>query len=222
MAARNQFLGMAARTSAWSGCAPTARTTWPSTSWRSTTPRPARSGVSVADINDTLSHRLGRQLRQRLHRPRPDQEGLSPGRRAARMTPEDLDKWYVRNARARWCRSRPSPRRWSLRLAALERYNGQPSMEIMGQAAPGLSSGDAMQAVEEIIAKLPPASAIEWTGTSFEERRSGDQAPEAISEKSYTIKAGRTRISHFGRSGLRISRASTSRIASLVSEIPFS
>jgi len=59
----------------------------------------------------------------------------------------------------------------------LERFNGQPSLEILGQAAPGLSSGDAMAAVEEIMTKLPPGIGHEWSGTSFEERRSGSQAP---------------------------------------------
>src|SRR5690606_38902738 len=54
---------------------------------------------------------------------------------------------------------------------------GMPSVEILGQAAPGLSSGDAMAAVEEIMAKLPPGIGYEWSGISFEERRSGAQAP---------------------------------------------
>jgi multidrug efflux pump len=67
--------------------------------------------------------------------------------------------------------------RWSFGSPRLERYNGQSSVEILGQGAPGLSSGDAMAAVEEIMAKLPPGIGYEWTGTSFEERRSGAQAP---------------------------------------------
>jgi len=66
---------------------------------------------------------------------------------------------------------------WAYGSPRLERYNGQPSLELQGQAAPGLSSGDAMAAVEEIMGKLPPGIGYEWTGTSFEERRSGSQAP---------------------------------------------
>jgi multidrug efflux pump len=66
---------------------------------------------------------------------------------------------------------------WSYGSPRLERYNGSPSVEILGQGGPGVSSGDAMAAVEEIIAKLPPGIGYEWTGTSFEERRAGTQAP---------------------------------------------
>jgi multidrug efflux pump len=66
---------------------------------------------------------------------------------------------------------------WDYGSPRLERYNGQPSVQLQGQGAPGLSSGDAMEAVEEIMAKLPPGIGYEWTGTSFEERRSGAQAP---------------------------------------------
>jgi multidrug efflux pump len=66
---------------------------------------------------------------------------------------------------------------WVYGSPRLERHNGQSSLELLGQAAPGLSSGDAMAAVEEIIAKLPIGIGYEWIGTSFEERRSGSQAP---------------------------------------------
>jgi multidrug efflux pump len=67
--------------------------------------------------------------------------------------------------------------RWVYGSPRLERYNGQPSIELLGQAAPGLSTGEAMKAVAEIMAKLPAGIGYEWTGTSFEERRAGTQAP---------------------------------------------
>ena len=59
----------------------------------------------------------------------------------------------------------------------LTRYNGQPAIEIQGAPAPGVSSGAAMKAMEDIHAKLPPGTALEWTGLSYEERLSGGQAP---------------------------------------------
>jgi multidrug efflux pump len=59
----------------------------------------------------------------------------------------------------------------------LERYNGLPSAQVMGQAAPGVSSGEAMDAVEALVTKLPPGIGLEWTGLSFEERAAGAQAP---------------------------------------------
>jgi multidrug efflux pump len=94
------------------------------------------------------------------------------------MTPEDLSKWYVRNDRGEMVPlSAFTTARWAYGSPRLERHNGQPSIEILGQAAPGLSSGDAMAAVTEIMSRLPPGIGYEWTGTSFEERRSGAQAP---------------------------------------------
>ncbi len=50
-------------------------------------------------------------------------------------------------------------------------------MEILGEPAPGLSSGDAMAAVEEIVKQLPKGVGYSWTGLSYEERLSGSQAP---------------------------------------------
>ena len=94
------------------------------------------------------------------------------------MTPEDLDKWYVRNKAGDMVPfSAFATAHWTYGSPRLERFNGQPSMELLGQAAPGLSSGEAMQAVEDIMAKMPPGIGYDWSGTSYEERRSGSQAP---------------------------------------------
>src|SRR5690625_7025964 len=70
---------------------------------------------------------------------------------------------------ARWSWEYGSPR--------LERYNGVPAMEIIGEAAPGVSSGEAMAEVERIVAELPEGVGLEWTGLSFQERRAGAQTP---------------------------------------------
>ncbi|KDE33470.1 hypothetical protein AW40_27350 [Kosakonia radicincitans UMEnt01/12] len=67
--------------------------------------------------------------------------------------------------------------KWTYGSPKLERYNGLPAVELLGEPAPGYSSGDAMKAVEEIAAKLPPGLNVAWTGLSFEERLSGSQAP---------------------------------------------
>ena len=96
----------------------------------------------------------------------------------SRMLPEDLNKWHVRNSSGEMVPfSAFASAHWSYGSPRLERYNGSSSVEIMGQGAPGVSTGDAMAAVEEIAAKLPPGIGIEWTGVSFEERRTGAQAP---------------------------------------------
>jgi uncharacterized membrane protein len=66
---------------------------------------------------------------------------------------------------------------WVTGAPKLDRFNGLPSMKISGNAAPGRSTGEAMKAMEEVAAKLPPGVGFEWSGTSYEERQSGSQAP---------------------------------------------
>jgi multidrug efflux pump len=66
---------------------------------------------------------------------------------------------------------------WKYGSPRLERFNGMPSREIQGQPAPGKSSGDAMKAMEEMAAKLPPGFGFEWSGLSYQEKMSGSQAP---------------------------------------------
>jgi HAE1 family hydrophobic/amphiphilic exporter-1 len=66
---------------------------------------------------------------------------------------------------------------WMLGPPQLLRYNGSPAIELLGNAAPGVSSGDAMRAVEEIMREMPPGIGYEWTGASLQERQSGAQAP---------------------------------------------
>jgi multidrug efflux pump len=70
-----------------------------------------------------------------------------------------------------------SDSRWIYGSPRLERYNGVPAMNIQGQAAAGLSSGEAMQAMEELVDQLPEGFGYEWTALSLQERASGAQAP---------------------------------------------
>ncbi len=95
-----------------------------------------------------------------------------------RLRPEDLGSFYVRGASGQMVPfSAFSTLEWSKGPVQLTRYNGLPATEIQGGAAPGVSTGDAMKAMEEIQAKLPPGTGLEWTGLSYEERLSSGQAP---------------------------------------------
>tara|TARA_R110000850_G_scaffold80265_36_gene172623 strand:- start:4395 stop:5420 length:1026 start_codon:yes stop_codon:yes gene_type:complete len=95
-----------------------------------------------------------------------------------RMMPDDVGNWYVRNNNGEMVPfSAFSTGRWVFGSPRLERYNGVSSLNIQGQGAPGVSSGDAMNLMESLIAKLPPGIGFEWTGMSLQERESGDQAP---------------------------------------------
>jgi multidrug efflux pump len=115
--------------------------------------------VTIADINNTLSIALG-QLRQRLHRPWPGQEGVHAGRTNARMSPEDLQKWYVRNSAGEMVPfSAFAKGEWIYGSPKLSRYNGVEAMEILGAPAPGYSTGEAMAEVERIAGELPAVSA---------------------------------------------------------------
>ncbi|WP_219564005.1 efflux RND transporter permease subunit, partial [Salmonella enterica] len=86
--------------------------------------------------------------------------------------------WYVRGSDGQMVPfSAFSSSRWEYGSPRLERYNGLPSMEILGQAAPGKSTGEAMAMMEELASKLPSGIGYDWTGMSYQERLSGNQAP---------------------------------------------
>ncbi|MDN6229036.1 MAG: efflux RND transporter permease subunit, partial [Enterobacterales bacterium] len=95
-----------------------------------------------------------------------------------RMLPDDINNWYVRGNSGKMVPfSAFSTAGWIKGSPRLERYNGLPSMEILGEAAPGKSTGDAMQMMEQLVTKLPSGIGYDWTGMSYQERLSGNQAP---------------------------------------------
>jgi len=95
-----------------------------------------------------------------------------------RMLPSDLDKLQVRNMEGKMVPfSSFTTRRWAEGSPQLARYNAFPSINIWGEPAPGHSTGEAMQAMEEIVAQLPQGIGYDWTGLSFQERMAGSQAP---------------------------------------------
>jgi multidrug efflux pump len=178
IAARNQFLGMAAQDARLVGVRPNGQDDTPEYQLDIDHAKAGALGVTVADINDTLSTAWGgTYVNDFIDRGRIKKVYLQADA-SARMTPEDLGKWYVRNKAGEMVPfSAFTQAKWTYGSPRLERYNGQSSVELLGQAAPGLSSGEAMEAVEDIMAQLPPGIGYEWTGTSLEERRSGSQAP---------------------------------------------
>ncbi|MFH2082946.1 MAG: efflux RND transporter permease subunit [Pseudomonadota bacterium] len=178
IAARNQFLGMASQDKRLVAVRPNGQDDVAEYQLDIDHAKAGALGVSVADINDTLATAWGgTYVNDFIDRGRIKKVYLQADA-DARMKPEDLSKWYLRNQQGEMVPlSAFATAHWAYGSPRLERFNGQPSVELQGQAAPGLSSGDAMAAVEEIIAKLPPGIGYEWSGTSYEERRSGSQAP---------------------------------------------
>lgn len=139
-------------------------------------------GVSIAEINTTMGMAWGGSyINDFIDRGRVKKVYIQ-GESDSRMMPEDLNKWYVRNNQGTMVPfSTFATGEWTYGSPRLERYNGISSMNIQGTPAPGVSSGDAMAAMEEIVAKLPSMGLqgfdYEWTGLSLEERESGAQAP---------------------------------------------
>ncbi|WP_426117514.1 efflux RND transporter permease subunit [Pseudomonas sp. DSP3-2-2] len=134
--------------------------------------------LTTSDINDTLSAALGgNYVNDFLNEGRVKKVYIQ-GDAAARMQAEDLDHWFVRNSKDEMVPfSSFVTYSWSFGSPLLERYNGSSSLELVGDPAPGVSSGDAMDAVEAIMKQLPDGIGYEWTGQSYQERLSGSQAP---------------------------------------------
>jgi multidrug efflux pump len=135
-------------------------------------------GVSISDINTTLGAAWGGSyVNDFIDRGRVKKVYLMADA-PFRMLPNDINNWYVRGSTGQMVPfSAFSTAHWEYGSPRLERYNGLPSMEILGQAAPGKSTGEAMNLMEELAGKLPTGIGYDWTGMSYQERLSGNQAP---------------------------------------------
>ncbi|NNB31584.1 efflux RND transporter permease subunit [Pseudomonas fragi] len=134
--------------------------------------------LTTSDINATLSTALGgTYVNDFLNQGRVKKVYVQ-GEASARMQAADLDHWFVRNSNDEMVPfSSFASSSWSYGSPLLERYNGSSSLEVVGDPAPGVSSGVAMDAVESIIKQLPEGISYEWTGQSYQLRLSGSQAP---------------------------------------------
>ena len=177
MGARNQLLGMAGQNKALVGTRPNGQEDTPQYAISIDQEKATALGISLSSIDSTLSVAWGgNYVNDFLDRGRVKKVYVQ-GNSGARMQPEDVDRWYVRNSGGDMVPfSAFSSGRWAYGSPRLERFNGLPAVEIQGQAAPGVSSGVAMTAVDDIITKLPPGYRHEWTGLSAQERISGNQA----------------------------------------------
>ena len=180
IAARNAILGMAAQDKRLAGVRPNGQEDTPQYQITIDQAQAGAMGVSIADINSTMSMAWGGSyINDFVDRGRVKKVYVQ-GEANTRMMPEDLNKWYVRNNAGTMVPfSAFATGEWTYGSPRLERYNGVSSVNIQGTPAPGVSSGDAMLAMEEIIGKLPSMGLqgfdYEWTGLSLEERDSGSQ-----------------------------------------------
>ncbi|NWK51814.1 efflux RND transporter permease subunit [Acinetobacter sp. SwsAc5] len=180
--ARNIVLGEAAKDPRLMGVRPNGQEDTPQYRILIDQAQAGAAGVSIAEINSTMGMAWGGSyINDFIDRGRVKKVYVQ-AESDSRMMPEDLNKWYVRNNRGEMVPfSAFATGEWTYGSPRLERYNGVSAKNIQGAPAPGVSSGEAMQAMEEIVAKLPSMGLngfdYEWTGLSLEERESGDQAP---------------------------------------------
>lgn len=135
-------------------------------------------GVSIDDINDTLKTAWGSSyVNDFMDRGRVKKVYVQSAAKF-RMLPDDINLWYVRNSSGGMVPfSAFATSHWQTGSPRLERYNGYAAVEIVGEAAPGVSTGTAMDVMEKLVRQLPTGFGLEWTAMSYQERLSGAQAP---------------------------------------------
>jgi multidrug efflux pump len=135
-------------------------------------------GVALGDINTTLQATFGSSYINNFIHGNRVQRVIMQLDAPFRMSPDDISRVFVRNNVGTMVPlSAFTKMEWTFGAPVLQRYNGFPSMNIIGSAPPGKSTGEAMAAMEEMAGKLPAGIGFEWTGQSYEERLSGAQAP---------------------------------------------
>jgi multidrug efflux pump len=178
MAARNQFLGLASQDPRLFMVRPNGLDDEPQYQVLIDDEKVRALQINLTDVNETMSTAWGSMyVNDFIDRGRVKRVYLQ-GNMDSRLAPEDFGKWYVRNAQGEMVPfSAFASGQWTYGSPKLQRFNGVPAMQILGQPAPGYTSGEAMQAVEEIVAQLPDGIGIAYNGTSYEERQTGSQAP---------------------------------------------
>ncbi|MEO8081903.1 MAG: efflux RND transporter permease subunit [Caldimonas sp.] len=177
LAARNQLLGMASKSKVLAGVRPDGLEDAPQLQLDIDRDRASALGVSFDSINSALSTALGSTYANDFPNAGRLQRVIVQADASDRMQPDDLLRLNVLNGQGK-----PVPisafatTRWITGPLQTIRFNGYPTMRISGDAAPGYSTGDAMDEMERLAGQLPAGFAYEWTGQSREERLSGSTA----------------------------------------------
>jgi len=178
MEARNQMLGMAMKNPKLVAVRPNGQDDSPQFKLDIDDVRASTQGVSLAAINNILTTAWGSTYVNNFIQNGRVKKVYLQSDAQYRMSPEDIGHWYVSNKNGAMVPfSAFAIGRWEYGSPRLERYNGIPAVEILGQAAPGISTGEAMAEMEKMAAQLPVGIGYEWTGLSYEEQHAGAQAP---------------------------------------------
>ncbi|MEZ4527363.1 MAG: efflux RND transporter permease subunit [Desulfobacterales bacterium] len=178
MGARNQLLGMAAQNPHLARVRPNGMEDVPQYRVDVDWEKAGALGIPISSINSTITAAFGSSYVNDFIQAERVKRVYVQADAQFRMLPKDLDKLYVRNVSGKMVPfSAFATGRWTSGSPRLERFNAFPSMNIQGEPAAGRSSGEAMQAMEELAAKLPQGIGFDWTGLSYQERMSTAQAP---------------------------------------------
>lgn len=177
MEARNQLLGMVAQSKVVTKVRPNGQEDVPEYRIDADWEKAGALGVPVSSIHYTISAAFGSAYVNDFIQGGRVKRVYTQADAAYRMRPEDLEKLYVRNNAGKMVPySSFASGHWTYGSPRLERFNGFPSMNLMGEPAPGRSSGEAMEEMERMIKKLPQGIGHDWTGLSYQERQAGGQS----------------------------------------------
>ncbi len=178
IAARNQLMGMAAKSKIITGMRPEGLEDSPQYQVDIDREKANALGVSFSDINAVLSTALGSAYANDFPNYGRQQRVIVQADKISRMQPEDIMNLYVRNGQGNMVpMSTFAKGHWIVGPVQLVRYNGYPAIRLSGGAAPGASTGEAMDEMERLAKQLPAGIGYEWTGQSLQEKTSGSQAP---------------------------------------------
>jgi hydrophobe/amphiphile efflux-1 (HAE1) family protein len=178
MAAQNQLLGIAAQDPRLRAVRPNSMEDVPEYRIDADWEKAGALGVPIASIHRTISASFGSAYANDFIQGGRIKRVYVQADAPYRMLPTDLEKLYVRNTAGKMVPfSSFASGRWTSGPPRLARFNGFPSINIWGEPAPGRSSGEAMQAMEEAVTKLSKGTGFDWTGLSYQERMSSSQAP---------------------------------------------
>ena len=177
-AARNQFLGMAFKDKLLANVRPNGQEDAPQFHLDIDAQKATSLGLSMNDVDTTLAVAWGgRYIDDFIDRGRV-KHVIVQADAPFRMVPEDFGRWYVRNSQGNMVSTSSfTNSHWEYGSPRLERFNGVSAIDINGEAAPGVSSGDAMKEIQKLVAALPPGFSIDWSGQSYQERAAGAQTP---------------------------------------------
>jgi len=176
MNARNQLLGMAAQDKRLVAVRPNGMEDVPEYRIDVDWEKAGALGVPITSIHNTISAAFGSAYVNNFIQAGRVKRVYVQADAPYRKLPTDLEKLYVRNTAGRMVPFASfASSHWTTGSPRLERFNGFPSMNIWGEPAPGRSSGEAMQAMEEIVSKLPQGIGFDWNGLSYQERQAGTQ-----------------------------------------------